>query len=268
MGTAPKMAQLKNGSNNIEIYICADHKNSSKKTKINLLVYRAFFVTLLCNKKIMIMEQKAIIYARVSSTNDRQNCERQIADLNNYATANNIIVDGVFTEHISGATRNDEREGLKTAIDYAKNEGISLILFSELSRLGRSTFEVMSSLKYFADNKINCFFQKENITLLDKNGEVLPMTTMLLCAMSITAQFERENIKFRLNSGRELAKQKGVKMGRKNGSIETIEDKEKKYPTALKYIRKGYKNSEVLAMAIAKGEKISLATIKRLKKGE
>ena len=209
--------------------------------------------------------RNAIIYARVSSTNERQNCERQIADLTNYATDNHIEVVRVFEEHISGATKNVNRKGLQNAIEYVKKEGVSLILFSELSRLGRSIFELMECLKMFSDNKINCYFQKENITLLDENGEVSPMTSMLLCTMSIVSDLERQNIKYRLNSGRQLAKEKGVKFGRKVGSVEEFSDKEKKYPIALRYLRKGYKNSEVLAMATAKGEKVSLATIKRLK---
>ena len=49
------------------------------------------------------MTTTAIIYARVSSTNDRQNTERQVRDLEQYAAANNIQVVKVFEEHISGS---------------------------------------------------------------------------------------------------------------------------------------------------------------------
>jgi len=49
--------------------------------------------------------KKAIIYARVSSTTDRQNTERQVSSLNDFARANGYEVVKVFAEHISGQRR-------------------------------------------------------------------------------------------------------------------------------------------------------------------
>lgn len=43
---------------------------------------------------------KAVIYARVSSTGDRQSTERQILDLVAYADKNGITVEKTFEEHI------------------------------------------------------------------------------------------------------------------------------------------------------------------------
>ncbi|MBO4805363.1 MAG: recombinase family protein, partial [Paludibacteraceae bacterium] len=44
----------------------------------------------------------AIIYARVSSTTDRQSTERQIKSLTEYAANNGYEIKKVFAEHISG----------------------------------------------------------------------------------------------------------------------------------------------------------------------
>ena len=49
--------------------------------------------------------KKAVIYARVSSTNDRQDTGRQIKDLENYAKSQNIEIVKIYEEHISGAKR-------------------------------------------------------------------------------------------------------------------------------------------------------------------
>lgn len=207
----------------------------------------------------------AIIYARVSSTNDRQNTDRQTADLLEYAKSNSMNVEHVFTEHISGAKRNSERKALTSALEYAKDNGIDIILFSELSRLGRDVLEVLEIVKWMSDNSVNAYFQKENMTILDRNGKVAPTTTILISCLGMCAEIERENIKFRLNSGREQAKRNGVRMGRKVGSTETLADKQNKYPHAIKLLRKGgYKLTEIIAICESKGEKISLATLKRL----
>lgn len=208
---------------------------------------------------------KAIIYTRVSSTNDRQNAERQISDLTLYAKSNKMDICCMFNEKISGAKTNTLRTELNVAFHYAKSNGIEINLFSELSRLGRNTLEVLECVKFLQDNGINAYFQKENFSILGSDGKVSPITTIYLSCLCMCAEFERENIKFRLNSGRELAIKKGVKMGRKIGSKETSIHKENKYPISLKYIRKGYKLVEVLAIANDKGEKVSMATLKRLK---
>lgn len=63
---------------------------------------------------------RATIYARVSSSNlERQNTERQVKDLTEYAKHNNLSIVEVYEEHISGAKRNDERPVLTECLNYA-----------------------------------------------------------------------------------------------------------------------------------------------------
>lgn len=210
---------------------------------------------------------KAIIYARVSSTTERQNTDRQVSDLTQYASANGLGLVKVFKEKISGAVANDQRNVLTECLQYAKNNGIDLILFSELSRLGRNVLNVIESVKWLADNSINAYFQKENLTILDNNGKVQPTTTILISCLGMVAEIERENIAFRLNSGRKRAIERGVKMGRKEGYRMAKEDYLKRYPIAVSLIRKGnYKLTEVKAIATSKGEKVGKTTLTELKK--
>lgn len=208
----------------------------------------------------------AIVYARVSSTTDRQNTQRQVADLTHYAEYKGLDVVKVFEEKISGAKKNSDRAVFIEALKYCKNNNIDFILVSELSRLGRNVYEVLETVKMLIDEKINLYLQKEQITLLDENGKPSIFAPIMIATLGTCAQLERENIKFRLNSGRELAKTKGVKFGRSVGSVEDMKDKKEKYPISLGLLKKGYKNSEIVAIANSRGEKISLATLKRLKK--
>jgi DNA invertase Pin-like site-specific DNA recombinase len=59
---------------------------------------------------------KAVIYARVSSTTDRQTTDRQVADLMTYAAANHLEVVKVFEEKISGAKQNKDRQILQQVV--------------------------------------------------------------------------------------------------------------------------------------------------------
>jgi DNA invertase Pin-like site-specific DNA recombinase len=209
---------------------------------------------------------KGLIYARVSSLTDRQNTDRQIEDLTKYAAANGIEVVEVFSEKISGAKRNTERLVLNDCIEFAEANEIRLILCSEGSRVGRSTWEVLETIKRCIDKGIDIYLQKENIHTLREDGTTDPMMCVYISCLSMANEFERENIKFRLNSGRKLAIEKGVKMGRKQGSIKTHEEKENEYKDIIKLLKKGYSVASTYAIAKEKGIKCSISTIKRIKK--
>lgn len=204
---------------------------------------------------------KAVIYARVSSTNDRQSTERQVLDLKEYANRNNLTLSKVYEEHISGAKKNTERPILIDCLDYIKNNKVDILLVSELSRLGRNTFEVLSTVKDLIDNRINVYFQKEQMTLLDNNSKPSLFTPILIATLSTCAEMERENIQYRLNSGRRIYIEKGGELGRKKGSIKTKDQKAEQYKDALIYIKKGYS-----IKATAKLANISESTVQRLKK--
>jgi DNA invertase Pin-like site-specific DNA recombinase len=73
-------------------------------------------------------------------------------------------------------------------------------------------------------------------------------------------EFERENIKYRLNSGRVQYIRNGGKLGRKPGSVKTKEQKEKQYKDVLLYLKKDYS-----IRVTAKLTNVSVATVQRLK---
>lgn len=187
------------------------------------------------------MNKTAIIYARVSSSGSlesRQNTERQTKTLLQYAETCDIRVERIFEEHISGAKRNSERLGLQEALKYATDNKIDVILFSELSRAGRQIWEVLETVKYCVDNKIDMYFQKEGLKLFD-GDKVNGVMAIYISCLSFCAEKERENIQFRLAQGRQLAIEKGVKMGRKEGSIKTLEQLGTEYAAVIKSLKRG-----------------------------
>lgn len=204
---------------------------------------------------------KAVIYSRVSSVNERQNTERQLIDLKNYAEVNNIDVINVYSEKISGAVKNEERVVLNECLLFSKQNNIDVILFSELSRLGRNIYEVQENVKFLHDNHINAYFQKENISIYDNEGNESVLFPVLVACLAMVAQIERDNIKFRLNSGRELAKSKGIKFGRKVGSFKTTEQMKEEYSEQIKLLKKG-----VSVRQVAKLTNTSATTIMKIKK--
>ena len=203
----------------------------------------------------------AVIYARVSSTTDRQNTDRQVVDLQAYAQNNDYNVVEVYTEHVSGAKKNNERPVLCECLSYCKSENIQTLLISELSRLGRNVDEVLANVRYCKDNHINIFFQKENINIFNADGSENPFLTIMIAVLGTCAQMERENIKFRLNSGRAKYIAEGGKLGRKVGSTKSTDKKQQEYKEVIKLLKKG-----TPIRHIAKICAVGVSTVQRVKK--
>ena len=206
------------------------------------------------------MNTTAVIYARVSSIGDRQNTDRQVSDLLDYVKYQNLEIAKIYEEHISGAKKNNERPVLQQAIEYCKSNGVSILLVSELSRLGRNAFEVLATVKDLIDSGINLYMQKEQLTLLDAEGKPTMFAPIMIATLSTCAQLERENIKFRLNSGRKLYIERGGKLGRKVGSIKTTDQKREEHKDIISYLKRGYSVRNT-AKLTCKG----ISTVQRIK---
>ena len=203
----------------------------------------------------------AVIYARVSSTGERQSTSRQVADLTNYANRNGLEVVGVYDEHISGAKRNEERAVLTECIDYAVTNAVDVVLYSELSRCGRAVWEVLDTIRTLKDNGINAYFQKEGLSLFSADGKENPYLAVMVSVLGVCAQMERENITYRLNSGRAKYIADGGKLGRKVGSVKSKERKQEEYGKVIRSLKQGKSIRDTAAIC-----SVSISTVQRVKK--
>ncbi|MBQ2511685.1 MAG: helix-turn-helix domain-containing protein [Bacteroidales bacterium] len=83
----------------------------------------------------------------------------------------------------------------------------------------------------------------------------------MIATLSTCAEMERENIQYRLNSGRRVYIEKGGQLGRKKGSTKSREKKKEQYKDVLAYLGKGYKITD-----IAKLTGTSTSTVQRQKR--
>ena len=145
----------------------------------------------------------AVIYARVSSSNDRQDTSRQIEDLKKYAISQDIEIVNIFQEHISGAKKIEERQILGECLEYCKRESVNILLLSELSRLGEKYITGSSLFRYILhESKVSVYIQNLGLYTLQPNGEVNPIASIMVTVLAEMANIERSNIQYRLNSGR------------------------------------------------------------------
>ena len=205
--------------------------------------------------------KKAVIYARVSSVNDRQNTQRQVEDLTRFASQNGYELVGTYQEHVSGATKNENRLVLMECLDYCIKNKVDFLLLSELSRLGRSTLQVLKSLEVLHEAGVSVYIQNLGIYTLQSDGNVNPIASIMVTVLAEMANIERSNIAYRLNSGRANYIANGGKLGRKAGSIKSMDKKKEEYKDVISLLKRGYSVRNV-----AKLSGVSASTIQRIKK--
>lgn len=207
---------------------------------------------------------RAVIYARCSSSGSlesRQDTTRQVKDLEAYCKYSNHEVVKVFEEHLT-AKNGTNRAVLNECVAYCKENKIELLAVSELSRINRgSVFDTMTFVKDLMDAHINLYSQKEQFTLLDADGKSSVFAPVLLSCLSLANTLELESIKFRLHSGRQQAIAKGVKMGRKVGSVETREQKASKHADIIRCLKKGCSIRDTAKLCT-----VGISTVQRMKR--
>ena len=144
-------------------------------------------------------------YARVSTCD--QNLDRQLDMLNRYG------VDRLFTEKMSGTKR--ERPELNKLIESLKAE--DTVVVESLSRLGRSTKNLIELVELFQERGVHLVSLKESVDTSTPSGQ------LLFTLMSAIAQFERETIAERTNEGLRAARARGHIGGRPKADQQKVQ---------------------------------------------
>lgn len=205
--------------------------------------------------------EKVVIYARVSSSNGSQDYQRQINDLTAYASKNDMTVEVIFAESVSGAKKNQDRQELTKMIQYVQANQIRKILVTELSRLGRDTLQVLQAIEKLNELKISVFLQNYGIETLTPTKEINPMSQFLITILAEVARMERKTIRERVASGYENYRINGGKVGRKIGYQKPDDVMMSQYVEEIKLLKKGYSLRN-----IQKITNTSLNTLQKVKK--
>ena len=150
-----------------------------------------------------------MIYGYIRVSTDKQTVENQRFEINRFIKKNGLHVDSWIEETISGAVSPDKRN-LGKLIEKTKKG--DLIICSELSRLGRNMFMIMSILNILMERGVIIYTVKEKYKL----GEDLT-SKVLAFAFSISAEIERSLISQRTKEALQRKKAEGVKLGRPKG---------------------------------------------------
>lgn len=152
-------------------------------------------------------------YARVST--EAQNLDRQIDALRKYG------VDVIYNEKMTG-TKKDRPELTKLLERITKGD---TVVIESLSRLGRSTKDLIELTELFKSKGVRLASLKESIDTESSTGK------LLFTLMSAIAQFERDTIADRTREGLRSARSRGRTGGRPKANSDSIKKAVKLYNT-------------------------------------
>jgi DNA invertase Pin-like site-specific DNA recombinase len=139
-----------------------------------------------------------------------QSCERQERDLAAFAARAGYAVVGTFKETASGVRL--DRAERKRVLALVQRREVDAVLVTELSRWGRSTTDLLATLKEL---------EARRVSLVALNGMAFDLATphgrMMATVLSGIAEFERELTAERIRSGIAAAKARGKRLGRRSG---------------------------------------------------
>ena len=177
-----------------------------------------------------------IAYVRVSTI--EQNEARQVEELKKHD------IQKWFIEKVSG--KNTDRPELQKMLDYIR-EG-DTVYVHDLSRLSRSTSDLLKLVEFFAKKKVELVSNKENIDSSTPTGK------LMLTMIAAINEFERQNLLERQREGIAIAKREHRYQGRKR-----IQP-----PEGFGLLYEKYQAHKITKAEIARQLNISRPTVDRL----
>ena len=136
-------------------------------------------------------KRRVAAYVRVSTDHEEQQSsyEAQVDYYTNYINGRGDweFVSVYADEGITGCNTK-KRDGFNKMVEDALSGAIDLIITKSVSRFARNTVDSLTTIRKLKENRVECYFEKENIWTFDGKGE------LLLTIMSSLAQEESRSI--------------------------------------------------------------------------
>ncbi len=155
------------------------------------------------------------ILAYLRTSTDKQDLDQQRLQILAYADQHQLNIDDFIALQISSQRNTTERR--LDELLQRLSAGDTLIV-TELSRLGRSTGQVISLIDELIQQDIRVIIIKQQMTL-DRNYNDLQSLTMVTL-LSLFAQMERMMISQRTKEALATKKSQGILLGKPKGTIQ------------------------------------------------
>ncbi|MCF6777769.1 recombinase family protein [Thiotrichales bacterium 19X7-9] len=154
---------------------------------------------------------KIIAYIRISTNN--QDIQNQKLEIYEYARKHNLQIDQFIEVEASTKKSTKQRRIEELLLKINPND---TVIITELSRLDRSTSEVIDLVNALIQKQVRLISIKQKLDITDHDLSSKVMVTMF----SLFAELERDLISARTKEALANKKSKGVKLGKPKGTIQ------------------------------------------------
>ena len=151
--------------------------------------------------------KRVAIYGRVSTVG--QSTDIQLQECSQYAGRCGYEVIATYTDTISGMTAKDDRAELTRLLNDAFTRKFDTVIVYSIDRLGRSLKNCLEILETLKSHRCDFISIRQQIDTSSPTGQ------LIFNIFACLASYERTMILERTALGRERAKARGVKFGRK-----------------------------------------------------
>ena len=175
-----------------------------------------------------VVEGKIIGYLRTST--DKQEINNQRLEILEYARKEDLKVSDFIEAQVSSRKSLGDRK--MDELFERLNAGDVLIV-TELSRIGRSTIEVLGIVKELVQNGVDIVFITQNLKINATNNNDM-VSKAMITMFSLFTELERDLISHRTKEALRSKKASGVHLGKPKGTVQwSIYDEHKEKLTEL-----------------------------------
>ena len=156
---------------------------------------------------------KTLAYLRTST--DKQDLNNQRLEILEYARRDDLRIDD-FIEISISSRKNRRARRIEELLEMLNPD--DTLIVTELSRLGRSTGEVITLIDELVANDITIFILKQNLKLNKDQDDIQSIT--MITMLSLFAQMERTMISRRTTEALAAKKAQGIVLGKPKGTIQ------------------------------------------------
>ena len=190
--------------------------------------------------------KRCVLLCRCSTEKEKglQDYQYQIDTLSGICKKRDWEIVKVFGGYVSGAAPIEERQDILDLIAYVKESKIDFCCATEISRVSRDLITGVQIIRTLADNGVNLYLANYNLSTLDDNGKISPVTSLILTITLEISQLERQQIRTRMQMGysaylQRRKEDKSLKLGRPSTYRKSEQEYREQYSKELSLLRKG-----------------------------
>ena len=164
---------------------------------------------------------QTLAYIRAST--DKQDAKNQRHEILEYANKHKTSIDE-FIEITISSSKNSRQRRIEE-LTHKLKPGDTLVV-TELSRLGRSTGEVILLIKQLVEYGVRVIIIKQNLNIHQDSQDIT--TKVMITQLALFGEIERDFISLRTKEALAAKKAQGIQLGKPKGTIQSsIYDKDR-----------------------------------------